>query len=365
MPSCSRAFLLALTLSALLASFVFDRSIQRLTPSLNSRAATPRYAWSYVSSRLLLFRDGIAATDAAADAAWVKECLRGRHIVLVGDSLLRLQYLSLAQWWVTNSWTSAPPPISSTKDWPSWLDFHKGTTARLKGPTTGEVADTFRYPKELYEDKDDSRWIHASIENRYFRDAAHDFELDYLQMWGNLGIRGHEIEFMNATCKRGTVCTQAGCAPGECKGTHWSVPGNPSDVLWKIANMLRPDTIIINSGLWNSWAEPDKIISLIAGGEWAREAGVRELWWRMSSPRRAENQTQAREVWRNEREVLAPALRAASWQIHDSHSPFVVADFGDVDRAQLYIDNAHLTEDGNAAMNGLLLSQLMRGCPRE
>ena len=38
-------------------------------------------------------------------AALVARCLRGRHVVLVGDSLTRYQYLNLAQLLEYSSWT--------------------------------------------------------------------------------------------------------------------------------------------------------------------------------------------------------------------------------------------------------------------
>lgn len=58
-------------------------------------------------------------------------CLRGKTIVFIGDSVTRYQYLNMVYFLATGRWVSEDPYNENEHMWPSWPDFHMGTSLRL------------------------------------------------------------------------------------------------------------------------------------------------------------------------------------------------------------------------------------------
>jgi hypothetical protein len=86
-----------------------------------------------------------------------KECLGGKHLVFMGDSLTRYFYLSLAHLLATDHWSPKlahvtnskyPPSIMWEKDWDTWAAYYQQSNAALnrhtKGARSYELCDCFR-----------------------------------------------------------------------------------------------------------------------------------------------------------------------------------------------------------------------------
>ena len=132
---------------------------------------------------------------------WIENCLRGRHIVFIGDSLTRYQYLNLAQRLTYSNWTAfhgSAPLSESERTWSSWPLFMEQTNLRLRGL---EICDCFR--------EHGHPWI---AENRYYFNPALNVRLTYIFMTEVGGSRYHSLDFLNASC--GESCGCKGCVPG-------------------------------------------------------------------------------------------------------------------------------------------------------
>jgi hypothetical protein len=136
-----------------------------------------------------------------------EECLRGRHLLFLGDSLTRFQYLSLVQFLALKEWTpfhGKHAPLSEVEGfrWGSWASFLAGTSERLQGL---EVCDCFR---EGYQ---------PMVENRYFYSPSLNLRISFVALLGAKGsTRYHDLDFLNVKCGAGCACAQQGCAPGSC-----------------------------------------------------------------------------------------------------------------------------------------------------
>lgn len=142
--------------------------------------------------RLRRFR----ATEAA-------KCLRGTHLVFMGDSLSRYFYLDLAAFLAHGKW-----PMHFVSQWPegrsflsekeynSWSWFYQDSNRQLnRGSHAMEVCDCARNDSVGF-----FEFIQDMFENRHFRyipsgnleDTANDVRLSYIQWWGTMPMRGHQ-----------------------------------------------------------------------------------------------------------------------------------------------------------------------------
>lgn len=142
--------------------------------------------------RLRRFR----ATEAA-------KCLRGTHLVFMGDSLSRYFYLDLAAFFAHGKW-----PMHFVSQWPegrsflsekeynSWSWFYQDSNRQLnRGTHAMEVCDCARNDSVGF-----FEFIRDMFENRHFRylpnanldDTVNDVRLSYIQWWGTMPMRGHQ-----------------------------------------------------------------------------------------------------------------------------------------------------------------------------
>lgn len=131
-----------------------------------------------------------------------EECLRGQHLVFMGDSLSRYFYLNLASLFAFGKWPlrfveQFPNGLSylSEKEYGNWAWFFSDTnTALNQGYHAVEICDCFRNDTETFLD-----FIKTMYENRHFRymprgnlqDNLVDVRLSYIQWWGYMPMRGH------------------------------------------------------------------------------------------------------------------------------------------------------------------------------
>jgi hypothetical protein len=139
------------------------------------------------------------------------KCLKGAHLVFMGDSLSRYFYLSLATLLSTGRWSrkfaklpahpNLPRSILSEKDFQNWSRFyHKSNKVLSNEKTSFEICDCFR--------NDSRKWIATTPgekdqaqdcrENRHFRfipessnldDQENDVRLSYIQWYGQMPMR--------------------------------------------------------------------------------------------------------------------------------------------------------------------------------
>lgn len=136
----------------------------------------------------------------AAEAA---KCLRGTHIVFMGDSLSRYFYLDFAAFFAQGKWPmhfidSWPNSRSflSEKEYNSWSWFYQETNRALnRGNHAIEICDCARNDSVGF-----FEFIRDMFENRHFRyipsgnldDDVNDVRLSYIQWWGQMPMRGHQ-----------------------------------------------------------------------------------------------------------------------------------------------------------------------------
>ena len=284
----------------------------------------------------------------------VKRSLGGRRIVFMGDSVTRYQFLNLAYWWRTGLWASSPPELENEKHWASWPVYYATATNMLSGDGMCTMCDCFRLQDPLLISLKSTETIHIY-------DAVANVTLIYVQLWGLNNVVGHNLSWL----KPPNGCAQVGCVAGLCDSDvepwHFSLRP-PRLALEGIAERLRPDTMIINSGLWDSYTDDVNLRALLQGGEGARRHGVAELWWKTTTPR----------VWFNPNNIadefrgLVPALLSAGWGIIDIFSPVMqlLLDMGkfNLKSTDLYWDNLHFEQIVNRGFNELLLAELAAKC---
>ncbi len=95
------------------------------------------------------------------------QCLEGKHIAFIGDSLTRFQYLSLVYYLYTGRWTHNYPSSFCGHHWPSKGDWMIGSSLR-----TGcmELCDCLPAPNGP-----------VRRENRYFRESGQAYGLSEVE----------------------------------------------------------------------------------------------------------------------------------------------------------------------------------------
>lgn len=104
------------------------------------------------------------------------ETLKGHHVVFIGDSLTRYQYLALIHslQFGTLVTESVFPSIVEERHWMSWAHFYNGT-------------NNLFYPNEFC---DCYRSKEQNVENRYFFLPSHSINVTYYCFYGT-SIHGH------------------------------------------------------------------------------------------------------------------------------------------------------------------------------
>ena len=250
-------------------------------PGPAPRRSHPHHAPS--ASRLTCAPPGRTAHDVRAAAL---RCFSNQHVVLMGDSLTRYQYINLAYFLTHGVWTSGSPHNEIEGEFGSWNEFYHATWRRLQSPATSEVCDCHRHevPKNGPKPPPDR----DIMENRYFRvhGGGLNASLTYIELFGHRAVVGHDVAYLNATCGGAGGCVQAGCVPGQCvEPPHWKLRP-PETAVVAIAAMLRPSVLVINSGHHASYANDTTMAALARAGHAARGLGVRHMVWKTTTAHR-------------------------------------------------------------------------------
>ena len=159
-----------------------------------------------------------------------RQVLKDSHVVFVGDSVTRYQYLSLV-YMLRHGHVLSPsmkPNLVYEKDYPSWIDFHITSNAIL---SPYERCDCYRT----------NEWnLEEMYENRFFHDEEYNITISYFQNMG-FDLKGHY-----------PVNEEYSFPMTEFRSLNWSLdlPGTISQIFPKLSP--QPTTIIICNLLWQN-----------------------------------------------------------------------------------------------------------------
>ena len=318
-------------------------------------------SWIFSPEPRLVF-GGRTLPLALLDWRSVRRCLRGRRLAFIGDSVTRYQYLNLVHFLARGKWYDREPALENEYLWSSWEAFFSGVSARLTTNHSRVSCDCFR----------EHRSIRTAVENRVFEDLEANISVAYWQLFEGLPTKGVEPALLTLTdCREGIGCTQGSCSPGACASPTWSAPGLVP-LVQRVVQTFRPDTVIINSGLWpfSSFATPERMQDLANVSVLLHAAGAREVLWKTTTPLASFSlgETTASQLHSAERTLLLPALRAITppWRIFDAFAllaPLHRAESnGSFFRGAFFFDAFHPQPEVYRGLNEALLLDLMRGC---
>ena len=217
-------------------------------------------------------RAGVRGGSCYLDATRQAHCApAGAHIVFMGDSVTRYQWLALATSFRRGSELDPAefPSSANEQEWPNWKLFFNGTNNRLEPHGR---CDCFR---------SDARPLGSKIvENRYFWLPGR-LNLTYIQV---LGQARNKADNWNKAVKLPIVGSWAPTPPLDDERNRaglreefapaWQL--NWTETIERVVGALRPPptVLILNCGLWGS---PDKedLTELRAA---AKRAAPRVLW---------------------------------------------------------------------------------------
>jgi len=173
----------------------------------------------------------------------LKELLRNKRIVFIGDSLTRYQYLNFIHFIHFNSWIlSSPPRLEVEGDWSSWKSFHLGSSYRFG---CKEICDCYR-------DKQFFNLGPITKENRYYFDVSSNISVN-LFFWipPKVPIMLQKIPSVKTFSES--------CGNIEFSQKQQSNYSPESDFIFDdiidflstIIRPLQPDYLIINQGHWH------------------------------------------------------------------------------------------------------------------
>ena len=165
------------------------------------------------------------------------------HLVLIGDSLTRYQYLSLAHFFRYGEWYDSALDASSylvnEHTFESWDEFYLHTSMHLS-------------PLEQCDCHRSEEWDAGTIyENRYFYDHARNNSVVYLQKFGNIPFQSHWQPGSNVNMphppRNGVLLDKEQDIVGPPVFT-----GGWVEILSDFVPKLepKPTHIVLNSGLW-------------------------------------------------------------------------------------------------------------------
>lgn len=216
-------------------------------------------------------------------------CLpRGQHLVFMGDSLTRYQYLSLVYGLRRGKPLDAPdigcdalqryegtrnPLLERT--WPSWQEFYDGGS---DGLAPYEVCDCFRADKQKI------------FENRYFWIPACDVAVTYIEVfdtqrvWGHLAPRGltwPKVAF-DESFRRVRL---AGSLASRLERNDWSLSWIQAvDTIVPRLPPTLPTVLVFNMGWWHRFG-PDEV-GLVRDLRRAALKTTRCVVWKTTTPSR-------------------------------------------------------------------------------
>lgn len=173
-----------------------------------------------------------------------------QNIVMMGDSLMRYQYLSLVYLVHTNSFVPASlkPNILWEGDYGNWNLFYNATNAVFY---PNEYCDCYRVSNTI------------ANENRYYYHKERNISIAFIQYQGdnaNNKIHGHWSPLDNETNHKYHPPSH-----GEFIPYHWEADSIHEALFDHVAKLKpKPSVLILNAGLWkNHFADTGHRVSLL------------------------------------------------------------------------------------------------------
>ena len=339
----------------------------RFDAALFRNFATRDFTWSRLrnGSEAELSLSIHGCTRPSREAAL--EGLHDAHLLFMGDSLMRFQYVNLAYFLETGRpHNSGPPHNEIPREWGApddsiaahWLGFFQGTSARLGT----EICDCFRPGLE------------NGLETRFYF-GANGVRLTYVQFFPqefphspgrlNVPVVGHDAFAIgiNTTCARSRTCKMDPhlcSAPGLCSVTpHWA-EDDAVAAITTVSRLYQPDLLVLNSYGWQPWDSPFYHELLLAAFDAvARESPGQAQIWKAGVLNRREfsatvNGSRVPSIDRGIREVLDnQAKKGANVGFLDADA--LVSSIDGLDADEVFSDQMHLRPGVNDALNYLLL----------
>ena len=326
----------------------------------------------------------------------VVNALEGHHVVFVGDSLNRFQYLSLVYFLESGSWASPYPSNTVVWQWEEaygllderkkvWPMFMRSTNERMNAGAGQEICDCYRSGGDAF----------TIRENRYWMSGDGRLRVSYVQWFGGVAgwmpLKGHKLSLMNETCLAGAHnavrarlqassaadddhhaalprCKQGFCAPGECGPGAGSAAdeGWDGDVwatLPKVLAQLDPTVAIINQGGWTfprpknelDVANSVTLMSLLKARATARSPPARVIWRSTTTANWDLRST-------NLNRRMIPPLRAAGIEILDAYAlTDALAHENRTLTEAAFTDDCHFYEPVYQLINMATIAQILLG----
>ena len=228
---------------------------------------------------------------AGCDLSWVtpaaaRRCLSSLgHVLFAGDSVTRLQFLSLEHFLHTGSWDpvdGGPPSDAAARYWPLPSSTEENPALDLDGylrDVTRRMGGT---------EVCDCSLADAHIENRYYHEAHAEggVQLSYVTFFSwRYPLYIHRPGWLNVSCAEGPPCAQAGCNVPHC-GQHASAPADfrafrQPAALNALPTLLAPDVMVLNAGVHDQFsrredlAQVEGLVAAMAARRALAEAAAR------------------------------------------------------------------------------------------
>jgi hypothetical protein len=265
---------------------------------------------------------------------------RPKHLrlVMVGDSLARYQYISLAYFLKTATWFNTTGQLNLVweKEYRSWHHFYEHTTNLL---SPNERCDCYR-PKRLNQNTKK-----IMMENRYFFDEGRDNMVVYLQ------ALGHTVPMQGRVPAETALYNISGSTfVHEWTNHTWAYRDWDEFVQNYISNLVpKPTHAILNAGAHeHSFAEHGVGSRLINA---LKDTGILGIWKTTSyeRPDPMENKTQTQGKGNKESENIMTKL---------FHPHILDVGWTSKVKLELYLDQLHFLEPVYQIMNEAMLEML-------
>ena len=290
----------------------------------------------------------------------VSQCLKGKHIMIMGDSISRYSYYNLVQFLEMGKWHPRLKPASEhTNGWRgSFNGMYAGVQKRFNGH---EICDCGRKPD-------------FAIENHYYYNPRLGIRVTFVWRTGTNRITFHPLSWIGERCQFSAFlerkvalnrqrwadavrskCRQRGCSAGKCAKARGYLQMSDTDGVAYFVSKLQPDALVMNVGLWTDRINrPEELHKLVALGEKLKKINPRlPLIWRTTTWR----EPNAEQTYHDQPPKV---LKAAGWRVSDASGVTqgvreLAARLGP---EPFYRDPRHFQPFIYRALNELLLSDL-------
>ncbi|KAG5181684.1 hypothetical protein JKP88DRAFT_263505 [Tribonema minus] len=193
-----------------------------------------------------------------------RKLLSGKHLVMIGDSITRYQYLSLVNFLEHGQLVSPPPSSVWIHAFDDFYDFYNASSP------------------------------YGVSRIRYYFNPATNVRVTLLLWFGGEGIRLHtamQREALSARTLQELAAAQSRhCAPGHCNHDTTASPAVATDI-FTLANdgtlsALRPHYLVLNCGLWKHCGSSAQFVTVAAAARRAVQgagSSPRNVIWKTTT----------------------------------------------------------------------------------